>query len=148
MKNFLYALLILAVITAIILFVKWDAIMAWWNRPAEGSECQTEIGMPGTIVGGICVPPRSIPEPPSVEVPDLEVSNPQGAYMYYQNDLASGGQSYSQSNILAPLGTKFKLLNTWQTNVSTQPYAGYYETTYKQYGPTSGFFEIKDVKKI
>lgn len=80
---------------------------------------------------------------------DLEVSNPQGAYMYYQSvSPASQGMIYGASNILLPTGTKLKLVNTFQTNLSTQPFAGYYETTFKQNGPESGFFDIKDVSKF
>lgn len=79
---------------------------------------------------------------------DAQVSNPNGAFMYYQSDLASGGKLYSKSNLNLPYGTKLKLTKIWQTNVSTQPFSGYYETTYKQYGPTSGFFDTKDLIKI
>lgn len=86
------------------------------------------------------------PNPPSVN--DLRISNPAGAYMYYQNDLASGGQSYGQSNVLIPFGTELQLIKFWQTNLSTQALDGYYETNYKQYGPKSGFFSMQDITKI
>lgn len=86
------------------------------------------------------------PNPPSVN--DLRISNPNGAYMYYQNDLTSGGKSYGKSNVLVPFGEEFQLIKFWQTNLSTQSLDGYYETNYKQYGPKSGFFAMQDITKI
>lgn len=78
-------------------------------------------------------------------VDNLQVSNPAGAFMYYQTlSPASGGMIYGKSNFSLPYGTKLKLVKIWQTNVSTQPFAGYYETNFKKYGANSGFFDTND----
>lgn len=86
----------------------------------------------------------------SSSVDDLQVSNPNGAFMYYQTlNPASGGMNYGKSNFSLPYGTKLKLVKVWQTNVSTQPFAGYYETNFKQqFGANSGFFDTKDIIKL
>lgn len=189
MRIFLYALLAIAVIAALVIILNWNAIMAWWNGPAAPLSCQQEfdaaqdswnksgqsciltaedvicptdasfVGSTNPCVAAI-LKEKGWKNPVannsnnnsannnSVQY-DLEVSNPQGAYMYYQSlSPASQGMIYGKSNFFLPMGTKLKLVNTFQTNLSTQPFAGYYETTFKDYGPTSGFFDIKDVKKI
>lgn len=196
MRSFFYALLTFAiVIAALIIFMKWNSIMAWWNKPkgidngAASLSCQAEYDAAKALVsksGQSCVqtvadlvcPSDStfvVSVNPCVEQLlkdkgwkspdqngsnnssgnnntsvqyDLEVSNPNGAFMYYQQDLASGGKIYSASNLLIPYGTKLKLVKIWQTNLSTQPFSGYYETEYKDYGAHSGFFATQDVKKI
>lgn len=85
----------------------------------------------------------------SSSVDDLQVSNPEGAFMYYQSPTASGGMNYGKSNFSLPYGTKLKLVKVWQTNVSTQPFSGYYETNFKQqFGANSGFFDTKDIIKL
>lgn len=191
MRNFLYALLAIGIIAALVIILNWNAIMAWWNGPGstvpltcqqefdavqdewgksgqscilttEEVTCPTDISFVGSTNPCVAAllkekgwksysPPNSNNNSAnnnSVQY-DLEVSNPQGAYMYYQSlNPASGGMNYGKSNFFLPYGQKLKLVNTFQTNLSTQPLAGYYETTFKDYGPTSGFFEIKDVKKI
>lgn len=163
MRSFFYALLtVVIVITALIIVVNWNSIMGWWNRPKEGDKCilATEPSyQEGVIKNGQCISQNTteIPDnsgnsntsgiPPSAD--DLQVSNPNGAFMYYQSlSQASQGLIYGKSNVLIPYGTKLKLVKTWQTNLSTQPYSGFYETTYKQYGPGSGFFATADVMKI
>lgn len=80
---------------------------------------------------------------------DLEVSNPAGAYLYYQSlSPASGGMIYGKSNVVVPVGTKLKSVKFWQTNLSTQPLGGYWETTYQPNVAMNGFFDYKDIKKI
>lgn len=191
MRNFLYALLALGIIAAVVIILNWNAIMAWWNGPdstpalscqQEYDAAQAEWAKSGqscilTVENVICPTDASFIastnpcvaallkekgwKSPAANDPnnnnannnsvqyDLEVSNPQGAYMYYQSvSPASQGMIYGASNMLLPLGTKLKLVNTWQTNLSTQPFAGYYETTFKQNGPESGFFNISDIKKL
>lgn len=94
--------------------------------------------------------------PPVDEVPvtiqptpsnEAEVINPAGAIMYYQSSLASGGLLYSASNINIPKGSKMNVIKIWQTSPNNLPFTGYLETEYKQYGPNSGFFDAKDLKK-
>lgn len=216
MRNFLYALLIfVTVLATLFIVVRWNSIIAWWNRPQEGSKCtfaSEPAHIEGIILNGECVPKQSYcqlefdavqdafaksgefciqtaedvicPTDPSFvgstnpcvakilkekgwKSPtinnsnnsssnnnssaqlNLQVSNPNGAYMYYQSfNPASGGMNYGKSNLLIPYGKKFKLVNTFQTSLSGQPYAGFYETDFKQYGPTSGFFSTNDLMKI
>lgn len=142
------------------------------NTPCES--CRTTTGgvilpvFKGVIKNGVCVEvsEQSIPRPVIVTTPqppivtpvtvtpsatlaskNLTVINPSGAVMYYrQVSPASGGYIYSPSNIVIPYGTKFALVNTYYIT-NNDPTKGWYETDYKQYGPTSGFFEIKDMQK-
>lgn len=147
MKSIYYILIAMFILLALVI-IFWSNIREYFfsnNNSNTGSECQTESGVSGTLVDGICVPPRSIPSPPT---PDLQVSNPNGAYMYYQSRARFGGVIYSQSNVLIPYGEKLTLVKFWQSNTSNQPGAGYYETTNKQYGPSSGFFDTSDIVKI
>lgn len=196
MRNFLYALLIIAiVITALVIVMNWNSIMAWWNKPQTINNepqlptCQqqydaarAELAKSGkscvqTVADVVCPSDSTfvVSVNPCLEQIlkdkgwqsadqngsnnsngnnsssvqyDLEVSNPNGAFMYYQQDLASGGKIYSASNLLIPFGTKLKLIKIWQTNLSTQPFSGFYETEYKDYGSNSGFFSTQDVKQI
>lgn len=188
MRNFLYALLIVAILLGSILVIaNWNKIMTWWNGPEEtGLTCQEEYDAAQeefTKSGEACIltsvdiacdmdpqfvrsvnpcvekilqdkgwksvntntDPANNP-PPTVN--NLRISNPNGAPMYYQNDLSSGGQSYSQSNVVLPQGMELVLVKVWPTNLTNQPLAGYYETNYKQYGDKSGFFDINDVSNF
>lgn len=77
----------------------------------------------------------------------LQVYNSNGAFMYYQSDLASGGKLYSKSNVLVPFGTKFNMIKFWQTNTSNLALDGFYQTDYNQYGASGGFFRMKDIIK-
>lgn len=159
MKNILYIILIIAIVIFIIFIGRnWNAIKNYLSgssgnsneQPlAEGSACITNDNNQGSIVSGLCVPiAQENPAPKPIAQNDLQVSNPNGAIMYYQSDLASGGKLYSPSNVTIPYGTKLKHIKTFQTNVSTQPFAGFYETDYKKYGAESGFFATKDIIKI
>lgn len=123
--------------------------MAWWNKPKEGAACTTADNTTGTIVNGVCQPTaQQNPPPRPIAQGNLQVSNPNGARMYYQQDLASGGKIYSPSNVIIPAGTKLNLVKVWQTNTSNMPFFGYYETTYKDYGALSGFFATSDIIKL
>lgn len=79
---------------------------------------------------------------------DLEVSNPNGAFMYYKQPTQTiGVYMYAKSNMLIPFGTKLT-----QIGAAINTYQGLpkqvVETTYKQYGSNSGFFATEDIKKI
>lgn len=95
----------------------------------------------------VALPPNN-PNPP-VKPDEIEVTNPNGAILYYQShSQKSGGKLYSASNVVVPFGQKFTMVAFWQTNVVTQPLAGYYETTYQPYVQQNSFFDLKDVKKV
>lgn len=164
MRNFFYALLAVVIIAALVIVINWNSIMVWWNRPKEGSKCvlaNEPAYVEGVIKDGKCVSKNGSSVPyqnnsgssngnNSSSSDDLQVSNPNGAYMYYQSlSPASGGMIYGKSNFSLPYGTKLKLVKVWQTNVSTQPFAGYYETNFKQqFGANSGFFRTEDIIKL
>jgi len=131
MKNILYIVLIIAIV-AIIIFIgrNWNIVKDYFSQPAPDSGSTQET-----------------PDPRPNTSKSLKVTNPNGAYMYYQSlSQSSQGMIYGKSNVLIPPGTELGLIKTWQTNLSTQPFAGYYETNYKIYGPESGFFDIKDLQ--
>lgn len=162
-----YILLGLAIIAIVLLIIYWNEIRDFFTSSdtsqadydkcindhkllPDGSDCSfcTEPSnryAKGVIKNGACVIQD---QTPVISDTESKVSNPNGAFMYYQTDLASGGKLYSKSNIVIPMGTKVNVMKVWQTNTNNQPLAGYYETDLKQYGPTSGFFDIKDVTKI
>lgn len=87
------------------------------------------------------------PNPPPPTSNQVVVTNPSGAYMYYQSAGRFGGYLYSKSNILIPVGTKITLIKVWQTSDNQSPFSGYYETNYKKYGSNSGFFFTGDMTR-
>lgn len=95
----------------------------------------------------ISLPPSN--STPPTQVTEIEVTNPQGAPLYYQSfSQKSGGHTYSASNVIVPVGTKMEMVGFWQTNLTTQPLGGFYETTYQPYVKQNSFFDLKDVKKV
>lgn len=100
----------------------------------------------GTIKNGVCIATAEPQNNPPVSVQNLQVSNPNGAFMYYQQSLPSGGITYGKSNVALAAGTKLVLLKTVPNTSIFGKY--FYETDYKQYGPNSGFFDTADLIKI
>lgn len=100
----------------------------------------------GTIKNGICIATADAQDNPPASVQNLQVSNPNGAFMYYQQSLPSGGILYSKSNVMVPFGTKLVLLNTVPNTSMLGKY--FYETDFKKYGSNSGFFNADDMTKI
>lgn len=117
----------------------------------EGRPCMTSDNRPGMMVNHQCIPnvftPPANPPivPPAQPVNNLEVSNPNGAPVYYQW-FQNGGAHYSQSNLTLPVGTKLTLVKEWK-DPSTNLNKIFYETTYKFQAQT-GFFRSEDIKKI
>lgn len=116
--------------------------------PKEGDACVTKWSQNGTWKNGICVqnivvlPP---PPPPPPASNQLEVTNPNGTFMYYQHPSSLGGVFYGKSNVLYQKGMKLVLIKAWYTdNFQNQ---GYYETNEKSYGANTGFVDIKDVTR-
>lgn len=100
----------------------------------------------GTIKNGVCIGTAEAQNNPPASTQNLQVSNPNGAFMYYQQSLPSGGILYSKSNVKLLPGTKLVLLDTVQNTSQFGKY--FYETDYKQYGVNSGFFDTADLIKI
>lgn len=150
MKNILYIVLGIAIVIIIIMVGKnWSKIMASISGNSKPIQCAEGEELVSATGGFVCMPKvQQDPEPRPQTQAELQVSNPNGAVMYYQSDLASGGKLYSASNVVIPYGTKLKLIKTWQTNVSTQPFVGYYETDDKKYGAQSGFYATQDILKL
>lgn len=114
--------------------------------PNQQSACVTDQGQPGLYQNGICVPNPNVNPKPNISSNNLVVSNPAGAYMYYQQTNANGATIYSKSNVSLPVNTSLVLI---QTVPNTSTYGKYfYETNYKQYGPKSGFFNADDITKV
>lgn len=159
MKDLLKGLGIIALIGFFILLYRWITCkngcpsMGLMGMPCKPQNCSFWTGNPvvdknqTSANSSISQNPPSAnstpvvtPKPnPVTTLTQLEVSNPNGASIYYQSAGQFGGYIYSPSNISLPLGTKLVLIKPWYT-LSNNYSMGYYETN-------KGFFDIKDVKK-
>lgn len=131
------------------------------KAPEEGSDCvyaSEPAYIKGVIKEGVCVPVATPaggssngnlnPNPPTTAVEMVEVINPSGTYMYYKQPTKTEGvYMYGKSNVLIPQGAKLTLIGSEINTYQGLP-AKVVETTYKQYGDNSGFFDLTDLKKI
>ncbi len=159
LRNILYIILFLvAFIIIVLLAYNWNSLINYFNKPKEGEKCTYAFEpafIEGIIENGKCVinpgnTENNNPAAPSPTSNNLKVSNPNGAHMYYGHlAQASQGMIYGKSGVILPYGTPLTMIKFTQTNLSTQPFFGYYETTYKEkYGPESGFFAAEDIIKL
>lgn len=152
LKTFGYIVLILAIIFfLILLIINWNKIFSSAKQePKEGDKCifsSEPIYIEGVIKDGKCILSTSIIVPNNEPAPvtdDLEVINPTGAYLYYQQPLQSGGLIYSKSNVIIPKGTKLTWVKTWPDTSTWNKF--FYETDY-QSASKNGFFKAGDIKK-
>lgn len=127
----------------------------------EGSDCnasKSSTYIKGIIKEGVCVQVAisdngsssgdQNPNPTVTTVEMVEVINPNGTYMYYKQPANTEGVfQYGKSNVLIPPGAKLTLIGSEINTYQGLP-AKVVETTYKQYGNNSGFFDLTDLKKI
>lgn len=146
LKTFGYILLVLAIIFVLILLImNWDKIFSSTKKIIEGADCVLPDDTTGIIKDGKCiVKTPDIPNHAAPIIDDLEVINPTGAYLYYQQPLQSGGLIYSKSNVIIPKSTKLTWVKTWPDTSTWNKF--FYETDYQSSGK-NGFFKAEDIKK-
>lgn len=146
LKTFGYILLVLTIIFfLILLIINWNKIFSSPKKIIEGADCILPDHTTGIIKNGICIVKTSNSNDQSKPViNDLEVINPTGAYLYYQQPLQSGGLIYSKSNVIVPKGTKLTWIKTWPDTSTWNKF--FYETDYQSAGK-NGFFKAEDIKK-